>query len=186
MLSISVSGTHSVGKTTLIESISDDLKDQDFFVAKEIARKMISEGFLMSKDITEYGIINYALRYLKLGRECESKIFVSDRSLIDLLSYITVNESLKVRQPYIELIKEIVVLESIRFDFYIYIPPEIPFVFDNVRPVDEKYRLDVAQVMEGYLSEFNLNYYELTGTVKERKRQMLEIIEVESNKKLME
>jgi len=178
MIRLSISGSHSVGKTVLAEEIYEYYKDQLNVVRiTEIARILINRGFKLNKDITEYGIINYALEYLKKERKSKADIVISDRSIIDLLSYIKVNKSDKIRKPYISLIEEIVYMEKNRFDLYLYLPIEFPLQIDDVRPSDVKYQQKVDDMILKLLSEYNTNWYEIKGSVKERLEKSVEIID---------
>lgn len=175
-MKISISGTHSVGKSTLIRDLC--ATELQFSAVQEVARKMVKEGFKMSTEITEYGVVNYAKRYLEIERNSiNDDLVIFDRSLIDLLAYIRVNGDYKIRKPFIDLVYEIVYLESKSFDFYVYIPPEIPFEFDGVRPLDLQYRDKVDKEIYSLLREFDLNYYEITGTPKSRLSKVLALIE---------
>ena len=109
MLRVSISGTHSVGKTVLANNLSKELSEHcQVALLPEVARILIKRRFKMNQDVTEFGILNYALEYLRVERETRADIVISDRSIIDLLAYITVNQSRKVRKEIISIIGEIV------------------------------------------------------------------------------
>lgn len=176
MYRISISGTHSTGKTTLVNSLQDSIGEKHLKVIPEIARFLIDKGFKLNQDITEYGIVNYLTDYLYNERILESEIVISDRSLIDLLAYVKTNNSTKIRCKYVELIEEIVFEESKRFDSYLYIPIEFDLVIDNVRPSDVSYQKQVDNTFIELFKYYNISPITITGNVKERTNKVLNLI----------
>ncbi len=175
-ISISISGTHSVGKTTLANQLIESITDLDVALIPEIARILISKGFLLNQNITEWGIINYVQEYLFHERTVCSDVLISDRSLIDLLAYIKTNNSLKIRPKYIELVEEIVFAESKRFDYYFYIPIEFPLELDNVRPSDVNYQKSVDITLCKLFDIYKINPIVLSGSISQRTSKALEIV----------
>ena len=180
MLKISISGTHSVGKTTLVNSIMNNIMHKNFKIIPEIARILIGKGFKLNQDITEYGIVNYITDYLFYERTTEADILVSDRSLIDLLAYVKTNNSFKIRNKYVHLIEEVVYEESKRFDFYIYLPIEFNLVKDNVRSEDIVYQKKVDKTIVNLFKQFKIKPYIITGSIEQRTNKALKIINGEN------
>lgn len=150
---ISISGSHSVGKTTLAERLVEDLNSSmRISLIPEAARILIKKHFFMNQHITEWGIVNYLHHYLCHERLCNLGTTISDRSLIDLLSYLIVNKSSKIRNKYIYLVEEIVFEESKRFDYYFYLPIEFPISCDNVRPFEISYQKKLTKLLYIYFS----------------------------------
>jgi len=165
MLRVSISGAHSVGKSTLAKHLINHYSSQYKVVEiREVARQLIQSGFKMSQHITEYGIINYINRYLKLERNLIGDILISDRSLIDLLAYIKANKAKKIRNEFISLVEEAVYLESKQYDLYIYIPIEIPFEEDGIRPSDLYYRELVDNKIRELLDTYKTNWIKINGS----------------------
>lgn len=52
MTTISISGTHSVGKTTLANQIVEAVPASKIKLITEIARILIAKGFKLNQDIT--------------------------------------------------------------------------------------------------------------------------------------
>lgn len=170
MIRISITGTHSVGKTTIADIIAKHY-EANYNVQRisEVARELIKQKFKMSKDITQYGIVNYAYKYLHQERIKQlGDILIADRSILDMMAYISVNNSKKVKTRYISLIDEIMYINKNKYDMYFYIPIEIPIVFDGVRPEDDKYRNDVDEMIKFLLNKYKINYYEVRGNIEER------------------
>jgi deoxyadenosine/deoxycytidine kinase len=176
MYRISISGTHSTGKTSLFNSVINHIDIKQIGCIPEIARILINKGFKLNQDITEYGIINYITEYLKHERIIQSEIVISDRSLIDLLAYVKTNNSPKIRQKYVHLIEEVVFEESKRFDCYIYIPIEFQLVLDNVRPSDILYQKEVENTYLQLFDYYRITPVVITGTIEERTNKFLQLI----------
>jgi predicted ATPase len=176
MTIISISGTHSVGKTVLANQIFTSIKHSDVRLIPEIARTLIKNRFLLNQNITEWGVINYIQEYLYHERITNANIVISDRSLIDLLAYIKTNNSIKIRKKYLELVEEIVFAESKRFNYYFYLPIEFPLVIDNVRPWDIKYQKDVDNTLTGLFKYYNIHPIIIKGSVTQRTKKALDII----------
>lgn len=172
---LSISGTHSVGKTTLANSVKNSL-DEKCIVLPEIARVLMRRGFKLNRDITEYGIISYLSEYQKYKSDLSSEIVVSDRSAIDLLSYVNVNQSKKIRKPFIDLIESIVINDKNIFDEYVYIPIESIMIDDGVRPLSEKYRQDVDLEIKNLFQKYDIKYTVVDGTLEQRVDKFLGII----------
>ena len=178
MIRVSVSGTHSVGKTILTNQLSGVLsKTRQVAIIPEVARILIDKGLEMNTAITEFGVCNYLLEYLRYERTIVADVVISDRSLIDLLAYISVNQSVTVRREYLDLVEEVIYMESLRFAFYIYLPIEFPMEFDGVRPADIIYQRAVDTRIVELLHHFGVPFHRVTGTIDERVDQICSIID---------
>lgn len=178
MIRLAVVGTHSVGKTTLVHALRDALAGQcDVAILPEVAREMASKGFKLNTDITEYGAITYAREYLRREREVVADVVLSDRSSLDLLAYLTVNRSHKIRTGVLSMIREVAYLESLRFDEYLYLPIEFPLSMDALRPADVTYQKAVDTEIVSLLSSMRVKWTPVQGTVAERVQVVISIIE---------
>ncbi|MCX6317289.1 MAG: ATP-binding protein [Bacteroidetes bacterium] len=171
---IAVTGTHSVGKTTFINDLIAHFQNEGKKVTliNEVARDLIKKGFKIT-PLTEYGIVHYMKSYLELERNAKGKLIISDRSLLDLLSYITVDQSPSIRSAYLDLIHEVWLMEKSRFDMYFYIPVEFGLTQDGSRSSDEKYRLAVDKQIVDFLQQFDLKYVTIKGNRKKRVKTSL-------------
>ncbi|MDL2256643.1 ATP-binding protein [Bacteroidales bacterium OttesenSCG-928-I14] len=169
MKRFSISGTHSVGKTTLADCLFESLRNSvNIKLIPEIARELIARGFLLNQNITEWGIVNYVTEYLYQERNICADIVLSDRSLIDLLAYIKTNKSIKIRKKYIQLVEEVVFEESKRFNHYFYLPIEFPLVLDEVRPSDISYQKEVDNTLKTLFKYYNIQPIIISGNVNKR------------------
>ncbi len=177
MYRLSISGTHSIGKTTLVNSVKNFIDDKHVKIIPEIARFLIDKGFKLNQDITEYGIVNYITEYLYHERITESDVVISDRSLIDLLAYVKTNNSPKIRHTYFRLIEEVVFEESKRFDCYVYIPVEFELIKDNVRSSDRSYQIQVDKTFIQLFAYYNIQPVIIAGSIEERTNKFLKLID---------
>ena len=168
-MKVAVTGTHSVGKTTFISDLSPYIvKTYPTAVfIDEVARRLIKKGFKIT-PLTEYGIIHYLKEYLISERNSNSEFVLADRSLLDLYSYITVDKSPHIRHGYLELIREIFLLENRFFDFYFYIPIEFPMEQDGARSPNEQYRQAVDQQIVYNMQTNGIRFVTLTGSREKR------------------
>jgi len=176
---VSISGSHSTGKTTLWKACVKALGDEygkEFAHIEEVARGVIARGFPLNQDATRDSYYNYILDQLKSERLANQKVVLSDRSLVDLLAYIRTNNSPDIPYYFVEMLEEIIWLEKNYFDLYCYLPIEFGLIVDDVRPGELEYQKEVDNTLVNILDEYNLNYVKITGSVEERKRKIMTLI----------
>ncbi|MBR3602249.1 MAG: ATP-binding protein [Lachnospiraceae bacterium] len=182
-MKIAFTGTHCTGKTTLLKDIEEILADKlKIHSVTEVARKIIEKGYPLNMDATVESYIHYINDQLneenKLMQECD--IFISDRTLLDPVAYAMVNSKLPrpyISEYFIEMMKNIWLLEKDRYDLYVYFPIEFALQYDGVRPEDEKYRRDIDALILSLLEQFQINYIKISGDRSERKKQLCDVIE---------
>ena len=99
---IAFTGSHSTGKTTLLNDIikycGGDIKINSI---TEVARKIIVKGYPLNQDANIDSYIHYINDQLNEENtymyECD--LFISDRTLLDPVAYAMVNSQLP--RPYI-------------------------------------------------------------------------------------
>jgi nicotinamide riboside kinase len=175
---ISISGTHSTGKTCLLNSCYEKMiRLYPFKIRKidEVARKVISKGFPLNQDATVESYIHYIYFQMEEERNAITEHVISDRSLVDLLAYIRVNSDKRIPNSFQKMLEEILWVESKFFNLYCYLPIEFPLLIDDVRPVDEIYRKLVDKMIRSILKEYKLNFVEISGTIENRTNQLVEL-----------
>ena len=93
-MKVSITGSHSTGKTTLASAVFKILRKRgntSVGLINEVARRVIAMGFPLNQDATIHSYLNYIWLVLKEERECVEKFVICDRSLVDLLGYIRTN-----------------------------------------------------------------------------------------------
>lgn len=169
---ISVSGSFSTGKTTLVTAARDRLVAEpriDVVAIEEVARGVIARGYRLDKEATLDSYLNYILA--QLSAERASRVHnhvISDRSLIDLLAYVRVNKDPKVPNDLNSLLEEIVWLEAQYFDIYCYIPVEFPPQNDGIRSTDINYQLEVDRELVKLFREYKISTVRISGAKEAR------------------
>ena len=189
-MKIAFTGAHGTGKTTLLKDMEEMLVDKfKVHSVTEVARKIIEKGYPLNMDATVDSYIHYINDQLNAENEqmqgCD--IFISDRTLLDPVAYAMVNSKLPrpyISEYFIEMMKNVWLLEKDRYDLYIYFPIEFALEYDGVRPPDEKYRRDIDNLILSLLEQFQIKYIKISGNRCERKKQLFSIIEnFDSSKK---
>ena len=181
-MKLAFTGSHSTGKTTLIREIEKYVPyPATIKCVTEVARKIISKGYLLNNEATEASYIHYINEQLNEERDITCyDFFFSDRNLLDPLAYMIANKAFPgptIEDYFIQMMENVWLLEQTRYDYYIYFPIEFPLVFDGVRPPDEKYRAAVDRAIVSILKNHNIPYISVTGSVAERKNQLLQILD---------
>lgn len=172
---VSVTGSFSTGKTTLVEAISRRYGRQVKTI-EEVGRRVVLEGFPLDRDTT----VESCLRYIELQLEAErlaetnsesgevQPSVVSDRSLLDLLAYIRVNNNSALLSCAEGMLTEIVWRESEYFDLYCFVPIEFEPIVDGTRETDEEYQREIGSEIQVLLNKFGFPVLEIRGSVDER------------------
>ncbi len=172
-----VTGSHSTGKTSLVEACAAALEDRrpnSVDVIPEVARKVIAAGFPMGADATLDSYVLYIGLQLAAQRQATRQHVISDRGMIDILAYMRANANADIPDHFAKLIEELVHLEKGYFDLYCYLPMEFPMVPDNARSSDEEYRHNVDRRLVSVLSEYQVPVKNVTGTLRERREKLLQ------------
>lgn len=181
-MKICITGSHSTGKTTLINSYVNQHSELGFHVINEKAREVIAKGYKLGKDATIDTYLFYINEQLKAEIESDKlkyDFLFSDRSIIDGAAHPKVNNHIagKVFPTYfIEMFENILHFQKTFFDIYIYLPIEFPMQPDEVRPNDELYRQEIDNEILRLLRKHIPNFHTVSGTVAQRTGQLIEII----------
>lgn len=165
-----ISGSHGVGKTTLI-NVLDEL---GYNTAPEAAREVLEDNSGIMDDIgLQKRIFD---KNLELVLE-EYEIY--DRSIIDSLAYCRVNcnRDSKFREEYereYELIMNNLIIIKKNCNFYI--PIEFGMKNDGFRVIDEDYRREVDGAIRDIYNELNIPYITVDGSQDDRLRKILKYI----------
>ena len=177
---ISVSGSFSTGKTSVVNAVVQRLQSSGgprVGVISEVARRVLAQGHLLDRDATIESYLCYVREQLTAERRHWGNRYVlSDRSLLDLLAYVRVNDDPAIPQDFPPLLEEIVWQETRFFDLYCYLPVEFEPVPDGEREVDPTYQREVAGEMRRLLDEFGVPVRDLRGSLEERTQALLQCL----------
>jgi nicotinamide riboside kinase len=180
-MKIAFAGTHGTGKTTLLDQLKEIYSNNDSFgYITGIARKIIKKGYPLNAEANTESYIHYINdQLIAESNISDYKLFISDRTLLDPLAYALTNRELPrpyIQDYFIDMIKNIWLLEKERYDLYIYFPIEFPLVYNGVSPLDEEYRKAVDRMIHRLLKEYSINFVIISGDMNERKKRILDII----------
>lgn len=180
---IAFTGAHCTGKTTMLKDICQMAVKESLEIGyiSEVARRIINKGYPLNMDANIDSYVHYINDQLLAESEKMDKydIFISDRTLLDPVAYARVNSRLPrpyIPQYFIDMMQSVWLLESKRYDLYVYFPIEFELEMDGIRPSDEEYRHDIDKEILSILNENNINYVKVIGTPKERREYLFSII----------
>ena len=135
----------------------------------------------ISLELDKKATIDSYLLYISLQLANERKYakyenVVSDRILIDLLSYIRVNNDKSISTYLEHLLKEIIEIEKKYYDIFIYLPIEFEPVADGIRETNIAYQNIVNLELLNIYKEFGIQHYEIRGSQKDRLMKMNNLI----------
>jgi GTPase SAR1 family protein len=172
-MKIALTGLHGQGKTTLINS----LKQQEFFreyIFADSPTRAISKLY----PINEQGSQDTQLSVM-MGHYINqlSPKVVLDRCAIDGIVYTNyfkrrdrINSDIYAAIQYLfsYLIKQ--------YDYIFYIVPELENTFDGTRSTDKEFFEEIKQEFTYYIAHLPVQIYNVSGTVEERVKTILNTI----------
>jgi nicotinamide riboside kinase len=164
---IAIVGSFSTGKTTLATDAAAQL---DLPLLPEVARQVVELGFSLDKDATPEVETLIFLR--QFHNEQVSTEFVSDRSLIDAMTYagwVLDNQPFRKEMALWEACVDIAQhrLRS-QYSHVFYLPIEFPIVPDGLRPLDPEFQAEIDDRMRHILTSYDIGHTTLTGSVEDR------------------
>lgn len=165
---IAISGSHSTGKSTLINALKEiPSLSRRFTFKTEILRDIKKTGIKINEfgsDETQLIVMAKHMEYATIPNT------ILDRCVFDGMVYTAyLYEKNQVKKSTLRVAESI--FENVRYDIYFYIAPEFDIIPDGVRSENVEFRDRIAELFEEYMDAYNLNAIRLTGTVKERTTQ---------------
>ena len=174
---IGITGTHSSGKTTLLEDLQATGALDGYYISTGVTRALQAKGVNINESGNDVGQL--AIMTARLD-DLEHDDVLADRTLIDVLAYSEwLLEEDKLETSTFKILCEIVENNVNRYDLIIHIEPEIALADDGVRSTDESYRTRIAQIIRGLvhdiqsIEEQRLNIIRVSGSREERVAQVL-------------
>lgn len=170
---ISISGSHSTGKSTVIEALKANKSiSKRFTFVQEVLRSIKKAGF----NINEMGNDNTQMLVMSKFLECATMDnVILDRCALDGLVYSAyLFEKGQIRKNTLKIAESI--FENVRYDIMFYIAPEFDIVPDGTRSVNVEFRDRIAELFEEYMEAYKIEPVRLTGTVEERASQFIDTI----------
>jgi nicotinamide riboside kinase len=162
---IGLSGTVSVGKTTLIKELAKLEQFKDYYVATERSKYLRDLGIPLNNDSTVRGqLVFMAERSSELLKEN----LLTDRTIWDVCAFTLSSKTIS-HSEKIALVNAGMCLKDY-YDIVFYIDPEgVEIEDNNVRSIDPKYRNDIDYCIKEILKEYApKRLVSIKGTVDER------------------
>ena len=156
---IVLTGSHGSWKSTLTKHFDNRLE--------EVARKLIGK-IGHPKDMSQEQLDNFELEIIQrqIAEETRLQDFISDRCVIDVLSYATSFATAKTLTRLKDTVDHY--LEYNPYDLVFYTPIEFPLECDGTRFEWELYQQLIDLQIVKYLQRYKIEYIELRGSVEKR------------------
>ncbi len=161
-------GTHSTGKTTIL----DELKKiyPDFKYHNSVTRYAESKGIKINKEVSDSGqqsMMDIYELYEKSNLLSGNNIM--DRCLIDTLGYSMYFYSKGlVSYSTLQRVKEMLILRLTKYSKVFYFPIEFDNILDGTRVDDEEFRKTVDKNIRDILKINNIDYIIVQGSIEDR------------------
>lgn len=177
---IALTGTHSVGKTTLIKELSQREEFKDYHISFSNTRTLKEKGLSINcdesdgYDTTQDLVLTFHLKDLLKPN------LLSDRSILDGLAYTQYLASKgKVKAETLELFGQLASTFVNNYDFIFYCPVLSELEDDGVRSLDEEFRMGVDMILSQHLVGRLPNCYTLpTDNLQENVEFILRVIQL--------
>jgi len=178
-MKIGLTGTHSVGKTTLLNALRSESCFKDFAICDEVTRQVRALGL----EINELGSDN-TQRVIML-KHIENIMLhdnmITDRTALDCFVYSRyLLSKQKITVDTFAIIHKLFLKIWNMYDLVFFIEPEFDLVPDGVRSVDENFRDDIHKEFVNTIAELKLykdNLHYLKGSVVSRVQQVMTVYE---------
>ena len=171
-----VEGAQSVGKTTLISSVSRRIIDKEMEIIPvwSIARELADAGF--GHDY-QTGIADYYMYYakhLENWRTSKEGILLFERSLLDVIVYsrLLLGPGHQVEKLGIELYK---IIEK-EINAVVYLPIEFYPVPDGFRDASVESQKAFDRILLDIMNELAVPYQTITGSIEVRSQNLIDFL----------
>ena len=172
-MKIGFAGTMSVGKTTLVNALSELSQFKDYHIATERSKYLRDLGIPLNTDSTAAGqIIFLAERASEILRDN----ILTDRTVWDVCAF--TRNALSISKYEKTVLIDAAMLLKEQYDFVFYVNPRGVLIEDNgVRTTDLAYRLKIDSTIRELFKEYPPHrLIEIEGSTEERIKTVLETI----------
>ncbi|MBE8715115.1 AAA family ATPase [Sphingobacterium hungaricum] len=168
-MKIAITATHRVGKTSLAESLVEILPE--YQIQPEPYYQLEESGILFSESPT---ITDFLLQLDYAIEQChtDNQNIIFDRCPLDLLAYIHALDKTKNIQFLYNQVEN--ALKQI--EFLIFIPIESPDLIGCPASAYPILRKQVNDILEEWICDFDIEFIQVNGTIKNRIDQVLKRI----------
>ncbi|MBI2087035.1 MAG: AAA family ATPase [Candidatus Zambryskibacteria bacterium] len=104
----------------------------------------------------------------------KNQSFVSDGCTLNSIVYLKTKVKNADKNPKFSEFCELAIKNAKKYDFIIYLPPELPLVDDGFRPLSPEFRSEINHLLLDILKDYK--FYTVRGELKERIKQIKDII----------
>ena len=173
-MKIGLCGTMSVGKTTLVNALKQELEFKNYTFRTERSKYLSSLGIPLNTDSTFKGQLVFAA---ERSAELMQERIITDRTIIDVMAFCALSEAINVEEKNTlkntlsHLIKEYNVI------FYID-DLSIPIEDNGVRETNERYRVYIDDKIKEIISEYRDQciIMNISGTTKDRVNRIKSVL----------
>ena len=172
-MKIGLTGTMSVGKTTLVKALSKVEQFKGYTFTTERSQYLNSLGIPLNHETTIEGQTVFLAERVT---ELMQPRIITDRTIIDVMAF--TNCAKKVSYLDGDAFAEYASRFVKQYDYIFYISPEGMEMEDNgIRETDAMYRKEIDKEIKKLLTKYRPVHYELKGSTEERINQMMKYIQ---------
>lgn len=177
-MKIGLTGTHSTGKTTLLNALMSEKVFKNYYPdvnatrwIKDIGFKINEEGDSISQEL---------IMIKRVATLFTQSNLIADRTVIDVMAYTQAGyEDERITEGAYKRILDYFINSFNEYDFIFLIRPEFELVDDGTRSLDLSYQEKIKESIDSLIAEYEIpNVHLITGSVRERVAQVLKIMEL--------
>ena len=170
-------GTMSVGKTTLVNALKNELEFKNYTFRTERSKYLNSMGIPLNTDSTLKGQLVFAS---ERAAELMQENIITDRTIIDVMAFCALSKSMSIAEK--QHINDVLWHLIKDYDIIFHIDDlSIPIEDNGVRETDKDYRLSIHQKITSILGMHKYmpgKVVTISGTTKERIDKIKESINI--------
>jgi len=175
-MKIGITGTHSTGKTTLLNALRSEPLLRNYEVCDEVTRQIKSWGFDINEagtDVTQRLIMMKHIENIVLYED-----MITDRTVLDGLVYTRwLFEHDRISSDTFLYAEEVFDAIWDEYDYMFWLRPEFALIEDGVRSNNLEFRKEIDHLFDHYITTKNLNVVHVTGSVRERINKIIEVLD---------
>ena len=166
-MKIGLCGTMSVGKTTLVNTLKEDLDFKNYIFRTERSKHLSSIGIPLNTDSTLKGQLVFAA---ERAAELMQENIITDRTIIDVMAFCELSKSMSTAEK--QHINGVLWHFIKDYDIIFHIDDlSVPMEDNGVRETDKNYRLAIHQKISSILGMYRYmpgKVVTISGTTEER------------------